>query len=122
MQFICYTGASTSRAIDHRAAVEVYARLGLRRVQLLHEELVGCVVDLNVLFTMREDDCLRVSGYGRGADDVAGVMIFVWNLRRGPATAVAKILVVHTHLVLEQTQRRVHHLGHADEPELPLIE
>jgi hypothetical protein len=49
-------------------------------VQLLHEELEGCVVDLNVMFTMREDDFLRVSGYGRGTDGVAGVMIFVWNL------------------------------------------
>jgi len=91
-------------------------------VQLLHEELEGCIVDLNVMFTMREDDFLRVSGYGRGTDGVAGVMIFVWNLGRGPATAVTKLLVVHTHLVLEQTQRRIHHLGHADEPELPLIE
>ncbi len=74
-------------------------------MQLLLKELVGCVVDLNVLFTMREDDLLRVSGYGRGADDVVGVMIFVWNLRRGLATAVAKGVVVHPHLVLEQTQR-----------------
>jgi hypothetical protein len=91
-------------------------------VQLFHKELEGCVVDLNVLLAMREDDSLRASGYGRGADGVAGVMIFVWNLGRGPATAVAKGAVVHTHLVLEQTQRCVHHLGYADEPELPLIE
>jgi len=70
-------------------------------MQLLCEELEGCVVDLNVLFTMRGDDSLRVSGYGRGSDDVAGVMIFMWNLRRGSATAVAKGAVVHPHLVLE---------------------
>ena len=91
-------------------------------MQLLHEELEGCVVDLNVLLAMREDDLLRVIGYGRGADGVAGVMIEVWNLGRGPVTAVAKLLVVHTHLVLEQTQRRVHHLSYADEPEVPWIE
>ena len=91
-------------------------------MQLLHEELEGCVVDLNVLLAMREDDCLRLFGYGRGTDGVAGVMIFVWNLRRGPATAGAKSAVVHPHLILEQTQRCVHHLDHADEPELPLIE
>jgi len=91
-------------------------------VQLLHEELERCVIDLNVMFTMREDDSLRVIGYGRGADGVAGVMIEVWNLGRGPFTAVAQGGAVQPHLVLEQTQRRVHHLSYADEPEVPWIE
>ena len=53
---------------------------------------------------------------------MTGVMIKVWNLGRSPVTTITKGAVIHPHLVLEQTKRRIHHLGYTDEPEFPSIE